>query len=255
MLLTSIYRLPVVTCSLFFALLCFSLSAQEPTKPQPMRTWTSVNGNTVDGAFVKEENGKIFLKRPDGSMIATSRDKLSPLDLAWIDGATTSTATAAKSLAFTKATQLETTKMEQYKLVRRLIIKTYTQLTNNDRNDKMLAFLERDAQSMYGWKFVSSDCYPTKTGKKGKIKSLVFLAQVPVPLREAVQMVRDKFTIPMTDPVTVKEISEEGETYWEVQNLPEYVSRILLLVDPETKNIKSFNLSFPPPAAEPTRAP
>jgi hypothetical protein len=51
----------------------------------------------------------------------------------------------------------------------------------------------------------------------------------------------------MPDPVTVKEVSEDGEMYWELQNPPDYVSRVLLLVDPETKNIKSFILSFPPP--------
>lgn len=253
MLFTSVCRLHGVAYSLLFALLCCPLCAQVQPQPPPMRTWTSVNGNTVDGTFVKEENGKIYLKRPDGSMIATSRDKLSPRDLAWIDGVSASSHAVAKTLLFTKATQLETTKMEQYKLIRRLIIKTYTQLTNNDRNDKMLAFLERDAQSMYGWKFIRADCYPTKTGTKGKIKELIFLAQVPVPLREAMQMVRDKFTLPLPDPATVKEISEEGETYWEVQDLPDYVARVLLLVDPETKNIKSFNLSFPPPAAAVTR--
>ena len=63
-------------------------------------------------------------------------------------------------------------------------------------------------------------------------------------------MVRDKFTLILPDPVTVKEISEDGETYWEVLNLPSYISRVLLLVDPETKNIKSFNIHFPPPESK-----
>ena len=237
----------VLACNILFVSLCsMPLCAQEKPKDQPARTWTSVNGNTVDGAFVKEEEGKVFIKRPDGSMLATTRDKLSPLDLAWIDN-TTAPSNTVKTLSFIKATQLETNKMEEYKRIRRLILKTYTLLTNNDRSDKMLAFLERDAQSMYGWKFISSECYLTKNDKKGKIKMLSFLAQVPVPLREAVQMVRDKFTLPMPDPVTAKEISENGDTYWEVLNPPSYVSRILLLVDPETKNIKCFNLYFPPP--------
>jgi len=234
---------------LFIAL---GLGAQEAPKTFSARTWTSVNGNTVEGAFVREAEGKIFIRRPDGSMISTSREKLSPLDLTWIDTATNAKPTS-QTRSVTKATQLETTKMEQYKLTRRLIIKTYTQLTNNDRDDKMLAFLERDAQSMYGWKFISYECYPTPSGKKGKLKSIHFLPQVSVPLREAVQMTRDKFTLPLTDPATVKEVTEDGENYWEVQNPPPYISRILLLIDPESKDkdIKRFDLSFPPPPAKP----
>jgi len=137
--------------------------------------------------------------------------------------------------------------MEVHRLVRKLIIKTYTQLTNNDRDDKMLFFLQRDALSMYGWTAVSADCYLTKSGKKGKIKEMTFIPQGEVELREAVQMVRDKFTLTLPDPVVVKEISEDGETYWEVQNPPDYVSRVLLLVDEETKKIKRFDLRFPPP--------
>ena len=221
--------------------------AQGQPAAQPERTWTSVNGNTIDGAFVKEEDGKIFIKRPDGSTIATSREKLSPFDLAWIDTKNAPT-NSAKMLSFTLAPQLEKNKMEEHKKVRRLIIKSYTELTNNDRNDKTLAFLERDAQSMYGWRAVTDECYLAKSGKKGKIKIMNFLPQAPVELREAVQMARDKFTIPMPDPVMVKEVSVDGETFWEVQNPPDYISRLLLLVDPETKNIKRFDIHFPPPA-------
>ncbi len=221
-------------------------AAQEKPSPHPSRTWTSVNGNTIEGAFVKEEGGKVFIRRPDGSMIGTTREKLSPLDLAWIDGAS-SPSNSVKTLSFTLATQLEKNKMEVHRLVRRLIIKTYTQLTNNDRDDKMLFFLQRDALSMYGWTAVSADCYLTKSGKKGKIKEMTFIPQGEVDLREAVQMVRDKFTLTMPDPVIAKEISFDGETYWEIQNPPEYVSRVLLLVDEESKKIKRFDLKFPPP--------
>ena len=242
-------RQSYVWCILVASFWFLPLYAQEQSKARPMRTWTSVNGNTVDGSFVKEEEGKIFIKRPDGSMLATTRDKLSPLDLAWID-TTSAPSNTVKTLSFTKATQLETNKMEEYKKVRRLIIKSYTLLTNNERDDKMLGFLQRDAQSMYGWKFISSECYRTKNDKKGKIKMISFLAQAPVPLREAVQMVRDKFTLPMPDPVTAKEVSEDGEMCWEIQHPPDYVSRILLLVDAETKNIKCFNLYFPPPESK-----
>ena len=233
--------------ALFFAVSsAFAQTQKGPEAALPVRIWTSVNGNTIEGSFVKEDAGKIFIKRPDGSTIATTRAKLSPHDLAWIDTLNKSPE-AAKTQSFTKATQLETTKMEGYKKIRRLILRTYTQLTNNDRDDKMLAFLERDAFSMYGWQFISSDCYLTKTGKKGKIKELFFSPQAPVPLREAVQMVRDKFTLVMPDPVIAKEIPHDGETYWEIQNPPEYVARALLMVDPETKNIKRFDFHFPPP--------
>ncbi len=244
---SSLFLHPSSVCLLSLFLLSPVFAQEKPAeKAAPARTWTSVNGNTIEGSFVKEEEGKIYILRPDGKTIATSREKLSPLDLVWIDTKNAPTNTA-KTLSFTLATQLEKNKMEQHKLVRRIIIKTYTQLTNNDRSDKTLAFLERDAQKMYGWKFISDECYLTKSGKKGKIKIMNFLAQAPVELREAVQMARDKFTLPMTDPVVAKEISEDGETYWELQNPPDYVSRVLLLVDPETKNIKRFDLHFPPP--------
>lgn len=234
------------------ALLALALSAasasraQEKPKAYPHRTWTSVNGNTLDGAFVKEEGGKVYIQLSDGKLVGTGRDKLSPLDLAWIDGAT-APSNAVKTLSFPQATQLEKNRMEVHRKVRRLIIKSYTQLTNNDRDDKSLAFLQRDAMSMYGWTYVSADCYLTKSGKKGKIKEMTFLPQLPVELREAVQMVRDKFTLVMPDPVTVREVHEDGETYWDVLSPPDYVSRVRLLVDAETGKIRRFDLFFPPP--------
>jgi len=245
-------RMLAVACGVLFSL-CHTLTAAAQTPPQadaktpPVRTWTSVNGNTIEGSFVKEEEGKVYILRPNGTTIATTRAKLSPNDLAWIDTRNTPAAKAGKVQSFTKATQLETTKMEGYKKIRRLILRTYTQLTNNDREDKMLAFLERDALSMYGWQYVSSDCYQTKAGKRGKLKELCFGPQAPVELREAVQMTRDKFTLVMADPVVVKEVTVDGETFWEVQNPPEYVSRALLLVDPESQKIKRFDFHFPPP--------
>ena len=220
--------------------------AAAPAEP-PMRVWTSVNGNEVEGSFVKEEDGKVYLKRPDGTTIATSRAKLSPNDLLWIDQRNAPPGKAAKTESFTKATQLETTKMEEYKKIRRIILQTYTKLTTNDREDKTLGFLERDALSMYGWMSITSDCYQTKAGKNGKVKEMRFLPQAPVPLREAVQMTRDKFTLVMPDPVTVKEVSHDGDTYWEVQNPPPYVSRALLLIDPATQNVRRFDFRFPPP--------
>ena len=229
---------------------------QESTEP-PMRVWTSVNGNEVEGSFVKEEDGKVYLKRPDGTTIATTREKLSPNDLLWIDQRTAPPGKAEKTESFTKAKQLEITKMEEYKKIRRLFLKTYADLTNNDRENKMLAFLERNEDPnvpdkeksgpVYGWGFVSSECYLTPAGKKGKIKILRFFAKAPIELREAVQMTRDKFVLTMPDPVVVKEVTFNGDTYWEVQNPPPYVARALLLVDPATKNIKRFDFHFPPP--------
>ena len=240
------FRFHLGSLALCGTLCALPLFAQPPPAEAPVRIWTSVNGNEIEGAFVKEEDGKVYIKRQDGTMIATSRAKLSPNDLLWIDRRN-APGQVAKTESFNKATQLETTKMEGYKLIRRLILKTYTQLTNNDREDKMLGFLERDALSMYGWQFIASECYLTKAGKKGKIKSMKFIPQRAVPLREAVQMTRDKFTLTMPDPVIVKEVSIYGETFWEVQDPPSYAGRVLLLVDPDTKDIKRFDFHFPPP--------
>ena len=59
---------------------CLAAVAQEsppasPLPEAPMRAWTSVNGNVIEGSFVKEENGRIFLKR-NGSIVATTRQAL-----------------------------------------------------------------------------------------------------------------------------------------------------------------------------------
>lgn len=248
--LLQIRRTRLAACG-FLGLLALATAcrAQEgQAAPQyPVRTWTSVNGNTIEGAFVREEDGKVFLRRPEGATISTTRDKLSPNDLAWIDTRAAAAADAPKALSFPKATMSETNKMEEYKKIRRLILRSYTQLTNNDRDDKALAFLERDAQKMYGWQFIGSDCYLTKAGKKGKIKELYFVPEIPVPLREAVQMARDKFVLIFPDPVVVKEVRHGGEACWELQDPPDYVSRVLLLVDPDTEKIRRFDFQFPPP--------
>ncbi|MDD4102449.1 MAG: hypothetical protein PHU80_07445 [Kiritimatiellae bacterium] len=240
---------PVAACLLALALSPFRASTQTPATPAtpyPERTWTSVNGNTVQASFDREADGKIFLKRPDGSTVATTRAKLSPNDLAWIDAAH-NPEQSDKTLSFAKATMPETNRMEQYRRLRRLIIRTYANLTNNDRDDKMLAFLERDALSMYGWQYIGSDCYLTASGKKGKVKEMFFRPQEPVPLREAVEIVRDKFTIVMPDPVLLKQVMYHGEQAWEVLNPPDYLARVLLLVDEETSHIKRFDIHFPQP--------
>ena len=76
-----------IVCLALAASACCLAQNPPPAQPpaNPVRTWTSVNGNTIEGAFVKEEEGKVYLLRPDGSTIATTRAKLSPNDLAWID--------------------------------------------------------------------------------------------------------------------------------------------------------------------------
>jgi len=244
---------PLITGVFCVFLLAHAFRADAQAQPQPaashpQRVWTSVNGNTVQAAFEREEDGKIFLKRPDGSIVATTRAKLSPNDLAWIDAVNNpAQAQAEKTLSFTKATISETNNMEHYRKVRRLIIRTYANLTNNDRDDKMLAFLERDALPIFGWGFVGSQCYMTPAGKKGKVKEMYFRPQEPVPLREAVQMMRDKFTIVMPDPVLVKQVAYYGGQAWELQNPPDYLSRVLLLVDESNGNIKRFDIHFPRP--------
>jgi len=233
-------------CLTACALRAVAQAQSQPAASHPQRVWTSVNGNTLQAAFDREADGKIYLKRPDGSTVATARAKLSPNDLAWIDAAS-NPAQADKTLSFTKATMPETNRMGHYRKVRRLIIRTYANLTNNDRDDKMLAFLERDALSMYGWQSVTSECYLTADGKKGKVKEMRFSPQQPVPLREAVEMARDKFTIVMPDPVLIKKVTHNGTPAWEVQRPPDYLARVLMLEDEEAGHIKRFDILFPRP--------
>ena len=38
---------------------CLGIAAQE----EALREWTSVNGNVIEAAFVREEGGKVFLRR------------------------------------------------------------------------------------------------------------------------------------------------------------------------------------------------
>ena len=61
--------------------------AQTPaaTHAFPVRTWTSINGNTADGTFQREANGRIYFKHVNGMSIAINRDRLAPDDLAWVD--------------------------------------------------------------------------------------------------------------------------------------------------------------------------
>lgn len=223
-----------------------TLQAEEKTQPKqyPVRTWTAVSGNTLSAAFVKEESGKIFLQRSDQSVVAIARDRLSPNDLAWVDAILNPTE-QPKTLSFEKATMLETNRMEQYRKIRRIIIRTYADLTNNHRDDKALAFLERDAEEIFGWSFIGAECYPRPDGKRGKVKTMYFRPQGSVPLREAVEMMRDKFTIVMPDPVMIRETKVRNAPAWEVVSPPNYIEKVILLADGPGGNVTRFDLHFP----------
>lgn len=220
----------------------------------PVRKWTSVSGDQIEGSFVREEEGKVFLRRPNGKLISTRRARLSPNDLAWIASVTApkQEGGAAQVLSFERATKPQLHKMTHYHQIKRIIIRTYTKQTNNYRDDKMLAFLVQDATKIWGWMAVMADCYPLPDGRKGKVKRMAFLVANEIPLREAVQMTQDKFQLRMPYPITVKRVMVEGEPYWEVQNQPSYISRILLketeVKGPDSSaTVDQFIFQFPPP--------
>ena len=228
-----------------------TLTAQEgEKKAEGLREWTSVNGNVLEAAFLREEDGKVFLRREDGTTISTAREKLSPNDLAWIDerpGASPKV-TDGKTESFKLITsQAEKQKTPTYLVIKRLFIKTYAELTNNHRDDKSLAFLVRDANKEYGWSSISAECYPLPNGQKGRLRRITFYPPTHLELREAVQIMRDKFVIVMPDPVVMKEVRESGMTAWEAQNPPAYISRILLMKDSFSGKISRFVISFPDP--------
>jgi|GEM_PF-1232752 len=247
------------------ALGCLSLAAAEGEKAEALREWTSVNGNVIEAAFVREGDGKVFLKRPDGTVISTMREKLSPNDLAWIDGRGAAAAdgkTQSFNLITSQKEKLElptritvdrgdgtgaTTNVAVFVTIKRLFVKSYAELTNNHRNDKSLAFLIRDATTEHGWASISAECYPLPNGQKGRLKSLTFYPPMSVELKEAVQIVREKMVVVMPDPVVVKEVREYGMSAWEVQNPPAYISRILLVKDAYSGKISRFMVSFPEP--------
>ena len=228
------------------------LAAQEEAKVEGLREWTSLNGNVLEAAFVREEGGKVFLRRADGTTISTAREKLSPNDLTWIDarsGKAPAAASDGKTQSFTLIkSQAEKLKLPTFLLIKKIFAKFYADKTDNHRDDKSLAFLLRDANKIYGWSNISAECYPLPNGQKGRLKTLTCYPPAFVDLREAVQITREKFGIVMPDPVVVKEVREDGMTAWEVQDPPEYISRILLVVDSYSGKIGRFILSFPEPA-------
>jgi hypothetical protein len=239
------------TVALLFLACVLGAFAEEKAKAFPVRTWTSVNGNTLEGAFLKEEGGKVFILKPDGKTVATTRAKLSPNDLTWIDTvANGKPPVPAKT--FEKPTSLELSKMEQYLKIRRIPLKLFAKLKNNDRSDKSLAFLQRDSASRYGWTSVQSDCYMTADGKIGQLKSLSFIPLSAMPLREGAQMAQDKFELAIPYPLTVKKVTENGEAFWELQGVPAYISRVLLKQSDEASKtdgplVDRFDVYFPEP--------
>jgi hypothetical protein len=51
-----------------------------------MRTWTSAGGNfSVDAELVSFANGKLKLRKTDGSEITVDLEKLSDGDKAWVE--------------------------------------------------------------------------------------------------------------------------------------------------------------------------
>lgn len=247
-------RLMVIAVCLLGAGIARAEEAAAPApveKTYPVRTWTSVNGNILEGAFVKEEDGKVYIRRANGRIAATSRAKLSPNDLAWI--ATATQTTAEKPVrSFEKATQKEIMEMEVYKRIRRISLKTYSKLTNNNREDKTLAFLLRDANKIYGWSDILADCYITDTGKRGKLKEMNFITVNAVPLGEAARMAVEKFQLGIAYPILVSREVINGQGYWILQNVPDYLSAVKLKeADESTAEkplIDRFDIFFPPPA-------
>ena len=239
--------------------LCFLLGAgwlraeeAAPAAPTyPVRTWTSVNGNLLEGAFVMEEDGKIYIRRTNGRVAATSRAKLSPNDLAWIATAT-QTKPDRPVRSFEKATPKQIMEMEVYKSIRKVNMKTYAKLTNNNREDKTLAFLLRDAQKIYGWSDILADCYPDEKGGRGKLKALNFIMVNAVPLGEAVLMAKEKFQLEMEYPLVVEREVVDGEGFWKLRDVPKYLSAVKLKeADGSTAEkplIDRFDVLFPPPA-------
>ena len=250
-------------CVLLGCLFAGMLAAQEEAKVEGLREWTSVNGNVLEAAFVREEGGKVFLRRADGSTISTAREKLSPNDLTWIDERTgkadkPKAAGEAKTQSFKNITsQAEKVKLETYLTIRSFFVKTYGELKDNhhhyvDRKtgeivyDKSLAFLLRDAPK-YGWSTITAECHPLPNGLRGMLKTMTCYPPTFLELREAVQIMRDKFRIVMEDPVVMKEIREGGMTAWEAQNPPDYISRILLVSDSYSGKVSRFIFHFPEP--------
>jgi len=229
--------------------------AQTPaaTNAFPVRTWTSINGNTADGAFQREATGRIYFKHVNGMNIAINRDRLAPDDLAWVDAqiqratAQANPGSAPEIAAFPALTANEIQRLPGYRKIRKLSIKTYAKSTDNHREDKTLAFLIRDAEKIFGWSSVVDTCYPNTDGTKGMLKDICFYASEPYGLGEAAHILRDKFSMDMPYPIRLKKVVEGSSVAWELLDLPDYVSKVELRTSFDGQKINSFFFHFPKP--------
>ncbi|MCL2711495.1 MAG: SUMF1/EgtB/PvdO family nonheme iron enzyme, partial [Planctomycetaceae bacterium] len=65
-------------CALLLLLLALSLSAEA-------RTWTAKTGETIDGEFVKLEDGNVLIQLPNGSRVSIKLDLLSDADQKFVN--------------------------------------------------------------------------------------------------------------------------------------------------------------------------
>lgn len=212
------------------------------------RTWTSVNGNTAEGTFLREEGGRIYFKHANGLTIAISRDRLSPDDLKYVDSLAAPKA-AATRVSFQPLPPNEMQKLPNYRTLRRIFISTYAKLTDNHRSDKTLAFLKRDITELWFWGNVSTVCYPNPDGTDGMLKNITFFPlHGPYPLQESAYILHDKFMIRNDYPLTFERRANGADVSWVLLNPPEYVSNVELHAAPgNDRQIDSFIFDFPKP--------
>lgn len=229
--------------------------AQTPAAPHafPVRTWTSINGNTADGTFQREANGRIYFKHVNGMSIAINRDRLAPDDLAWVDAqvqrvaAQANPGSAPEIATFPALTANEMQRLPNYRKLRKLDVKTYAKRTDNHREDKALAFLIRDAEKIFGWSYVVDSCYPNTDGTKGMLKDICFYASEPYGLGEAAYILRDKFSMDLPYPIRLKKVVEGSSASWELLDPPDYVTKVELRTSFDGQKINSFFFNFPKP--------
>ena len=229
--------------------------AQTPAAPHafPVRTWTSINGNTADGTFQREANGRIYFKHVNGMSIAINRDRLAPDDLAWVDAqvqrvaAHANPGSAPEIATFPALTANEMQRLPNYRKLRKLDVKTYAKRTDNHREDKALAFLIRDAEKIFGWSYVVDSCYPNADGTKGMLKDICFYASEPYGLGEAAYILRDKFSMDLPYPIRLKKVVEGSSASWELLDPPDYVTKVELRTSFDGQKINSFFFNLPKP--------
>ena len=216
-----------------------------------VHTWTSINGNTAAGTFLREEAGRVYFKHDNGMTIAISRDRLSPADLKYVDGLAEGKVKKVRPEEFRipELPMYALQKLPNYRTLRRVFISTYAKLTDNHRDDKALAFLKRDI-TIDGWGGVTAVCYPNADGTDGMLKELTFFVlSNPFPLSESGYILHDKFMIRVDYPIVLtKETSSDGDIVWVLKDPPEYTSRVEILADyGNEKQVRGFRFHFPKP--------